>query len=206
MEKKVCKWCEEERALTEFYSQKKKKADGTGYIYYRPDCKECTNKNAKKWRYNNPEAYDRSQMKWLQSEKGIESNKRRQQRRRDNGNYYKWLKDSGYKYDRSHKEHEISIEEWESCKSYFNYSCAYCGLTEREHQELHNQQLHKEHVNHEGSNRLDNCVPSCKTCNSSKHTFEFEHWYKERSGSYSEERFQKINDWLNNDYKKYIEG
>lgn len=198
----MCNKCGKEKDLSDFYSQDKKKSDGTGYIYYRPDCKECTKKNASKWRYENPDAYEKSSKKWFQSEKGLESNRRRQQRRRDNGGWYEWLKKNKHRYDYSHKKHEISDKEWELCKQYFDYSCAYCGLSEKEHQDIYGQQLHKEHVDHEGSNRLDNCVPSCKTCNSSKYTFDFEYWYRERSGGFSEERYRKIINWLNNDYEE----
>lgn len=211
MENKVCKWCGKEKDLAEFYSQKKKRSDGTEYIYYRPDCKECTKKNAVKWRYENPEVYERSQMKWLQSKKGIESNKKRQRRRRESGKYREWQKKNKeklrqYASQRQHKAHAITEQEWIDCKDYFENQCAYCGLTHKEHLDVYGQDLHKEHVDHNGSNSLSNCVPSCKPCNGSKHTFDFEYWYKERSGHYSEERFQKIAQWLNNDYKKFIEN
>jgi hypothetical protein len=62
--------------------------------------------------------------------------------------------------------------------------------------------FHKEHVNHEGSNDLSNCVPSCKLCNTSKHVQELEEWYK-RQPYFSEERLQKIYKWINEDWKLY---
>ena len=107
-----------------------------------------------------------------------------------------------YRYQ--HKKHEISKKEWNSCKQYFNYKCAYCGMTEEDHKKIVNQQLHKEHVNHFGSNGLENCVPSCKTCNSSKHTYELDEWYNEKNPNFTQERLNKIKAWMNNDYKKYV--
>jgi len=61
--------------------------------------------------------------------------------------------------------------------------------------------FHKDHNDHNGENDLSNCIPSCKSCNSSKHDLEFEYWYKNRCKSYKEERFIKINKWLTDDYK-----
>lgn len=65
--------------------------------------------------------------------------------------------------------------------------------------------LHKDYVVHDGENDLSNCVPACKSCNSSKHNFELNYWFKERSEHYSESRLYKIYNWLNSDYKQYIE-
>jgi hypothetical protein len=60
--------------------------------------------------------------------------------------------------------------------------------------------FHKEHVNHEGSNYLDNCVPSCIVCNSSKARKQLNDWYNEDNPIYSEERLNKILKWINDDY------
>jgi len=97
---------------------------------------------------------------------------------------------SQYRYQ--HKKHKISTKEWELCKQYFDYSCAYCGMTEEKHEEIMHQQLHKEHVNHFGSNGLENCVPACKKCNSSKHTYELDEWYNENNPNFLKARYDKI--------------
>ena len=107
------------------------------------------------------------------------------------------------------KKHNISNEEWELCKQYFNHQCAYCGLNIEEHYIKFNGKIqlgdfHKEHFDHNGSNELDNCVPSCKECNSSKGDKEFEYWYKIHP-KFTYERLNKISKWLDKDYKKYIE-
>lgn len=108
----------------------------------------------------------------------------------------------------SHKKHEITIDEWENCKNYFNYRCAYCGITVEEHfvtygGKLKHTDFHKDHVDHNGANDLSNCVPSCKSCNGSKHTASLEEWYLSNI-NYKEERYEKVINWLTHDYKDYI--
>lgn len=60
---------------------------------------------------------------------------------------------------------------------------------------MYKQQLHKEHVDHEGANDLSNCIPACKTCNSHKWEFDMESWYRNYE-HFSEERLNKIKEWL----------
>ncbi|MFS0643778.1 HNH endonuclease [Siminovitchia sp. 179-K 8D1 HS] len=108
-----------------------------------------------------------------------------------------------------HKSHEISEEEWLLCKQYFNSSCAYCGLHEDDHYIIYagapkKTDLHKEHVDHDGSNKIDNCVPSCQTCNSKKWAFTLDEWYTEENEHYSEERLNKILRWTEKDHKLAI--
>lgn len=91
------------------------------------------------------------------------------------------------------------------CKQYFNYECAYCGLPLEEHYIIYAGNLilgdfHKEHVDHFGSNDLSNCVPACKSCNSSKHDFEFNKWYNTDNHKFNIERYNKIIKWLNVDW------
>ncbi|MFC0852976.1 HNH endonuclease [Halalkalibacter oceani] len=107
------------------------------------------------------------------------------------------------------KSHEISTEEWESCKQYFNYECAYCGLHIDEHfvkygDEYKLYDFHQEHVDHIGSNDLSNCIPSCKSCNSKKWQYEFIKWYNPSNEVFTEERLNKISKWLSADYKNCL--
>jgi len=103
-----------------------------------------------------------------------------------------------------HRNHDITIKEWQSCLKYFNYQCAYCGMTLNEHKTKYKEQLHKEHVDDNGYNDIRNCVPGCKTCNSRKHESNLEEWYLKQK-FFSEERLQKIILWTTNEYKEYIE-
>jgi NAD-dependent DNA ligase len=59
--------------------------------------------------------------------------------------------------------------------------------------------FHKEHVEHNGNNDITNCVPSCKSCNSSKHVSDLEEWYTPDNSIYCEQRLIKIKHWLSQD-------
>jgi hypothetical protein len=130
-------------------------------------------------------------------------------------NYRKWQNNNKdkikqYREQRElHGDHKVNRSEWESCKRYFNDCCAYCGLPLEEHYNRYKGEMkltdfHKEHVEHNGANDLSNCIPSCKTCNSSKHTDKLEDWYTKNKEFFSQERLDNIHKWLNEDYKIYI--
>ncbi len=54
----------------------------------------------------------------------------------------------------------------------YNYSCAYCGITQEEHRRKYNQSLNIHHINGLGrskpkelkDNRPENLIPLCKSC------------------------------------------
>jgi len=113
-----------------------------------------------------------------------------------------------YRDDRKHKNHKISNSEWENCKKYFSHRCAYCGLAIEEHYITRKGitklgDFHKEHVDHFGKGNLQNCVPSCRSCNSSKWEYNMEEWYKQKD-FFSLNRLNKIYQWINKDYIKYV--
>jgi len=101
------------------------------------------------------------------------------------------------------EKHKITIEEWEECKNYFNYRCAYCGEPFEDYFEKREQDFHKEHYVNIGSNKLDNCVPACVSCNFSKNNNDFEEWYKTKE-FFTNARYWKIKTWINHEYKKHI--
>lgn len=210
----VCKECNIDKPLTEFYQ--KIKEDGT--ILIRKDCKACVKKRTKKWKIEHPERNKLHQITFESKPERIEYLKKNGKRQRESGYRLKWLRSEiGKKkskiystYRTQYKTHIISKSEWNACKKYFNNSCAYCGLPAEQHfcsyrgiEKIH--ELHKEHIDHEGSNGLDNCVPACRQCNSEKHTTSFEDWYNKDNIKYSEERFLKIIQWLEHDYTNYID-
>jgi len=208
------KWFPEENdwfpCTEEYFYKAKNKTDG---LY--PNCKRCDIQSSQKNKHDNPERtleHSRKQYK-----KRIEYFKRRYIKD------YEYLKDNlkrFYKnnpdkvkqystYKKMHKEHQISKTEWEACKKYFNYECAYCGLPLSKHYITRKGvtklgDFHKEHVDHEGVNNLSNCVPSCGSCNSKKNKKLFDEWFI-NSLNYTEERYSRIMKWLIEDYKLYIE-
>lgn len=217
METKVCKICEEDKNISEYYYQKKKRKDGTEYLYYNPECKECTKKRSFNWETNNKERFkELRHIRYQNSEEWREMIRLSGKNRRKNGKYGQWQRDNPDRikeyniYREMHKKHNISNDEWESCKNYFNYRCCYCGVAIEDHWimykgKLINGDFSRDHVDHNGDNDLSNCIPACKVCNSSKRTIDFNDWYNESNPNFTYERLEKINKWLDIEYIKYKE-
>jgi hypothetical protein len=115
-----------------------------------------------------------------------------------------------YTQNRQHKNHNITKSEWENCKKYFNYTCAYCELPISQHYYTRNGitklgDFHREHADHEGNNDLSNCLPSCGSCNDKKWKFALDEWYNKGNKNFTQKRFDKILKWLLEDCFKYIE-
>lgn len=119
----------------------------------------------------------------------------------------RWLESNPHKhreYRLNHHKHEIDEDEWFSCLEYFDWSCAYCGLTIEVHIFNVGQTLHRDHVHHDGSDNIDNCVPACRRCNSSKHDRTFNEWYSKENSIYSKRRYNRIVKWVVSDWKKSL--
>ena len=193
----------------EYFYKNKSSPDG---LY--PYCKRCNVQKSTKYikeHLEHHKAYDKQNNKKPHMKKKI---KEYSQKFRDNGYYKNWQQNNSDKikeyneYRDMNKKHTISTKEWTSCKKYFNNECAYCGLPINKHYNTYNGEVrltdfHREHVDHNGANDLSNCVPSCKTCNSSKRKLIFEEWYTKQE-FYKDERLNKIYQWLTEDYKLYI--
>lgn len=96
----------------------------------------------------------------------------------------------GVKYRASvnNAEGSFSLSEWEDTLKYFRRSCCYCGSQAGV--------LHKDHfipLSKGGSNRINNIVPACESCNCSKKDNDPYSWY-EKSESYCPDRMRKILD------------
>lgn len=196
IEKKLCSRCNELKDVSLYYKHNSNK-DGLF-----PYCKDCTKKASVKQRGENYNRYIEGQRK-----RNLQPLMKAAKKRYNEGDKKKetqlvWQRNNkdridDYRLKRNiHKKHVITETEWEECKEYFNYSCAYCGMSYVEHKEIFNQDLHKEHVDHNGANDISNCIPACKSCNSAKHDSDFENWYIEGNSSYTEERITRIKNWL----------
>lgn len=75
--------------------------------------------------------------------------------------------------------------QWEEIKKHFDYKCAYCG------KDLPLAQEHFLALSKEGEYTLNNIIPSCKSCNSSKATKDFFKWYPNYK-NYSKKRERAI--------------
>jgi hypothetical protein len=203
---KFCNDCKEYYPATREHFYNKKTYDGLDTY-----CITCTVKRTKK--NFNLERNKELHRKYRKSHdcKSRVSNRESARKRRERGYYNNYNHENKdkikqYNKNRRRKEHIISKKEWIACKSYFNNSCAYCGMTYKEHKELRRQDLHKEHVDPNGSVYLDNCIPSCWRCNSGKLERTLQEWYTEDNPSFLQERLDLIHNWLQNDYTKYFEG
>lgn len=213
MEMKVCIDCEDEKEIYEFYSQIKQSKTKGEYIYYQPYCKDCSRKRSLKYKYENINTvrekdrefyYKRRELELVRMRQGYWDNREKrldyhqEWRQTEKG---KEIMREHSRFRNMHKTHNITDEEWDSIKEYFNYQCAYCGISEIESKIIHKQNLHKDHIYHDGNNDIDNCVPACRSCNTSKHDIYFNDWYNENNPKFNIERLDKIIKWATKDYK-----
>jgi hypothetical protein len=188
-----------------YYKNKSNKTDGLNTW-----CKRCTAMKSVEWQKENPEKDKIARQK--HNKKRAVKTRALNKERRKNGCQLIYQRNNRdkfrvYSQQRQHKNHKITEQEWESCKKYFDYCCAYCGLAIKEHYITRLgitklSDFHKEHADHFGNSDLSNCIPSCRDCNSSKWKFNMEEWFRQKE-FFSEERLYKINQWLNEDYKKF---
>ena len=221
---KTCKTCKENYPATlEYFGKRANIKDGLNNI-----CKKCQ-KEINEIYYENHKDIMIEQAKQRQEKRGNEALEYRRNHYKNNKKatletnkeyYYKnieYVSDLRKKYRQSEngkqkykiygrkrrsKNHKLSVEQWEACKEYFNNACAYCGFTEEEHKNNFKQQLHKEHVIDDGRNDIKNCIPSCRVCNSEKHTTSLNNWYNIDNRKYNYERYYKIYLWIRYDCKK----
>ncbi len=214
---KQCTVCNEWFPETiEYFYMKNKSNPKKGF---KAECKECTKKQSLKNRNENIERARASYRDWYwRDQKNAKrvSNYNKKYYAADPQRKLIMAKEFRQKYPeianaytKKHRRHNINTVEWIACKDYFKnengkWACAYCGRTEEESYKLWNEQLHREHVIHDGENDLSNCVSACKECNSEKHTDSFNDWYNKDNIKYNENRYSKIINWLHSDYKRYI--
>lgn len=195
--------------MNNFYSQQKKRTSGEEYTYYQPYCKPCASRRSYDWEKRNPDKLAATIKRRSKTKKKRDELRKYSRIRRENGKHKAWMANNKgrlIEYRNKHKKHDINKREWNICKEYFDNSCAYCGLHIDEHFIIYagkpkKTDLHKEHVEHEGSNDISNCVPSCRDCNSSKRSADFEEWYRYRDDIFDEGRYMKIMKWLKEGYK-----
>lgn len=142
------------------------------------------NKNKEKYhsvaneRYHTPEGkakYQARVKKYSATEKGKLTNRTKRARR-------KALKQNLLS--------DYTPKQWEQCKKVFNGECAYCG----KYNEL--TQDHFLPITKGGEYTINNILPVCRSCNSSKCNDDFSEWYIKQE-FYSKEREIKILKYLN---------
>ena len=197
METKVCKKCGDILTIDKFGIDKSKKDNISIY------CKECNRKNYEKKipkskeemierrkQYNKQYSKQNVEQMKLWVKKYAEKNKiliaeRKRKYYEDNLEILKsqnkiWRGDNRDKCNiigisrRTKKRNLLSnltSEQWINIRSYFNEECSYCG------KKLPLAQEHFIPLTKGGEFTLNNIIPSCKSCNSSKTTKDFFEWY-----------------------------
>jgi len=86
----------------------------------------------------------------------------------------------------------LTSKQWEEIKQYFNNNCCYCG------KKLPLEQEHFLALSSDGEYTINNIVPACRSCNSSKGARNFFSWYPKHK-SYNSKRESKILKFLHYD-------
>lgn len=205
---KTCNVCGIDKNLDKYYQQIKKDRNGKPYIYYRPECKNCTKERSLDWASANREKFLNCFIKYNNKpEVKVKQNQAKIDHRKS-GKYLEWQrlnkdKLQRYRKNREVKTHDITSNEWYNCRLFFNFRCSYCGKTWEQNKKETEKDLHKDHVVYDGRNDLKNCIPACCSCNSSKGERTLNDWYKSQE-FYSRDRYLMIYQWLRYDVKKYI--
>lgn len=129
--------------------------------------------NGKIWRANNPDKVAEMRRNWAKDNQDKLREYRQNRRAR--------MKDLVA---------DLTLEQWETTKEYFNNSCAYCGTSE--------EALCQDHfvpVVDGGGYTMSNIIPACQYCNSSKHDKSFFDWYPSFK-HYSGQREEKVFNFL----------
>ena len=127
-------------------------------------------------RYANPETRDimkASTKRWKDNNKEAVAEYRRQHQQA-NPEYYREKNRQRAALKRT-LPNTLTDEEWEESKAEFDYCCAYCGKPI--------DRFYKDHfipVSAGGGYTKDNIIPTCAWCNTSKHNYPFEEWYKKQ--------------------------
>lgn len=191
---KICPICKRELPFTlEYFARKIK---GTDIL--NSQCRECKNIEKRKYRKSetNLEKGREYQKAYFLKNKDKELLRYKEQyHKRKNTEQYKENKKARDQRRRAVKNGtyaDYSIKEWEECKEHFNHQCAYCGGK---------TELSQDHfipLSKGGELTINNAIPSCKKCNSSKRDRDFFEWYKAQP-FYSKTRERKILRYLNYD-------
>jgi 5-methylcytosine-specific restriction endonuclease McrA len=218
IKERKCRKCGEWKPETlEFFYMRNKKKPKLGF---NAECIICSRKRSNKYVQENLEIVLERNENWKEKnrDKNLGYMRNHYQHNKDGRREYvkSWIHNNPdrakeYNQNRQNKNHNITKLEWQNCKNHFNNECAYCGLPITDHYrnyrgKLQKIDLHKEHVDHEGSSDLSNCVPACQTCNSIKNLKTIDELFESNLiENFTEERYNRIMNWVTGDYKQYID-
>jgi len=206
----VCKQCMKEYNIKRYINQKDKLKLQTRTYYEnnKEHYKELFEKNSREYYQAHKERYKENHDKY----------------RSENIEYYReyfktyFVDNPEKRIEREARRKErmdklpytLTGEEWSYIKSCFNNCCAYCGKIEEDELKENNKHLAQDHfisVVNGGGYSLENIIPSCITCNSSKHDKDFFEWYPNYK-YYDKERELCILDhleYIEDDWEDYLD-
>jgi hypothetical protein len=205
IKKYKAKYCIENKDILsqkrkEYYNKNKEKMNLQSKMYYRENIdkmkimhknwklknknilkqkrienKEIIKNQSKLWREKNKENIKRYSKMYKEKNKEAFKEYRRLNKTRINNHTQK------RKAKKRQLPNSLTVEQWQNIKIKFNNRCAYCG------RELPLAQEHFVPLSEGGEYTINNIIPSCKHCNSSKNDRNFFEWYKNYE-FYSKER------------------
>lgn len=119
------------------------------------------------------------------------SEQKKEYRKTDNAKIIKQYSNEKRRTAKQALEANFTKRQWQSCQAHFNNRCCYCGGKQDIMSMDHFIPLSKG-----GEWTVNNIVPSCMSCNSSKRQRDFFKWYPKQT-FYSKQREQKILRYLN---------
>lgn len=188
MEAKICSHCRRGLPLTHYYKQK------LGYLY--AECKDCIKSRVTTYQ-KTTKGYAVKQRAWRKYHKLVDNLGRRAYYKTPKGRAYlrernqtERCKKNNKRYQLSvlgHKtsamaasrrrarlkecEGEFSIQEWDELVKEYGNSCAYCGCND-----VKMTMDHVIPITKGGRHSMDNIVPACGICNSSKNNKLLDEW------------------------------
>lgn len=201
---RVCTCCGVRKPITDFGQR------GNGGFYSQ--CRSCVNELTKQYAAENHDLVIERKRRYHKEYKAKIDEYNRQYYKSHSGEIKQRVRDWEAANPERRRENEIiglhdrrfrkaglnskfTRGDWKTCKEYFTEDgeirCAYCGKPIK--------RVTIDHVipiTSGGGNAIDNIVPACSRCNSSKSSRPFEEWYREQP-FYSQDRENKIKTYLN---------
>lgn len=166
---------------------------------YREENKEELKEYRKQYREENKEEIKKRERERYKKnrEKNIERNR---QYRKENP-HIQFNNHSKRRYLEENQGNGITKEQWLEMMKYFNWCCAYSGEYIGGDSKFRTID-HIMALNNGGLNEIWNCVPMYRLHNISKYTNDMLDWYRKQD-FFSEERLEKIYQWIEYAYKKW---
>ncbi|MZK53643.1 HNH endonuclease [Clostridium beijerinckii] len=163
--------------ISKYFTKDKKTKDGLTSM-----CKICKSKSDEEYRIKNKDKIS-VQRKEKYKENPLPQLKRCRIYRKNNRDTCNIISQR-YEARKRKIVNNFSVEQWNEVKRKFDNKCAYCG------RKLPLAQEHFVPVSKGGEYTINNIVPSCKSCNSSKNNSDFFEWYpKQNFYSFKREKY-----------------